>query len=427
MADRPYRTSVISRFRLASVAVLLGVGLTGVVFYAMVNSHFLGTLLSQTLGPYTDTLAEHGLASPDPEIWRRMAARHHVTILVMPAAGDSFAYDVAGEPLSPTSPALDERPIRSMRIGEDGTRVTFYWHLLSFSESHAPLLGGLVLMVVTVVGSALMFQQRQLKPLAQLRSGVDALTRGDFETRVPIVRDDEIGQVAGAFNVMAGRIGEMIDDRERLLADVSHELRSPITRMKVALELMPEGDKRDALSRDLKEMESLISMLLEREALRSRADRLERREVDLSVLAGEVVAAFAGRGPGVERVAGDPVTVRADPAMIKLLLQNLIDNAVKFSSPDSRPVTVTLETADGQAILRVADDGTGIPAGGEERLFEPFVKLDPARGHGAGYGLGLDLCRRVVELHGGTIRLLPREPRGTEAVVTLPSESRSPS
>ncbi len=328
------------------------------------------------------------------------------------------AFDDLGEPLPVTTPALGG-PIQAVRTGEDGTRVTFYWNLLFFRESHLPLLGGLVLMVVAVVGSALWFLQRQLKPLMKLHDGVDALTRGDFEVRVPVVRDDEIGRVAEAFNVMAGRVGEMIDDRERLLADVSHELRSPITRMKVALELMPDGDKRDALARDLKEMENLIAVLLEREALRSRADRLDREEVALDALAGEVAAAFAEEGPGVELVSDKAVRIHADPAMLKLLIQNLVDNAVKFSRPDSQPVAITLESEEDRVVLRVADDGIGIPAGSEERLFEPFVKLDPSRGHAAGYGIGLNLCQRIVQLHGGTIRLLPRDPRGTEAVVTL--------
>ncbi len=190
--------------------------------------------------------------------------------------------------------------------------------------------------------------------------------------------------------------------------------------MKVALELLPESGKRGALARDLKEMEELIAVLLEREALRSRHGRLDTEEVDLSALAGEVAAAFAGRGPGVELAASGAVTVDADPAMLKLLLQNLLDNALKFSLPDSRPVAITLEATGDRAVLRVADDGIGIPVDSEERLFAPFVKLDPVRGHGAGYGLGLNLCQRVVQLHGGTIRLRPREPRGTEAVVMLP-------
>jgi signal transduction histidine kinase len=223
---------------------------------------------------------------------------------------------------------------------------------------------------------------------------------------------------------MAGRVGQMINDRERLLADVSHELRSPIARMKVALEFVPQGDKRDSLARDLREMEKLIAVLLEREELRSRAGRLKGEEMDLDALTGEVVAAFAGRVPGVEFVSSGAVTIHADASLMKLLIQNLLDNAVKFSHPDSRSVVVTLETAPDQVILRVADDGIGIPTGCEEKIFEPFVKLDQARGHGVGYGIGLNLCQRIVQLHDGTIRLLPREPRGTEAVVTI---SRRPS
>jgi signal transduction histidine kinase len=109
------------------------------------------------------------------------------------------------------------------------------------------------------------------------------------------VRNDEIGQAAEAFNTMARRVGQMIDDRERSLADVSHELSSPIARMKVALELLPPDEKRDGIMRDVREMESLISVLLERQALRSRSIRPER--LDLGLLASEVVAANAGREP----------------------------------------------------------------------------------------------------------------------------------
>jgi signal transduction histidine kinase len=117
---------------------------------------------------------------------------------------------------------------------------------------------------------------------------------------------------------------------------------------------------------------------------------------------------------------GAPIEIVADRTLAKALLHNLLDNALKFSRPDSAPVEVSLEAAGDSVVLRVADDGIGIPAGREEDLLEPFVKLDPARGHHSGYGLGLDLCRRIVELHGGTIELRRRSPRGTEAVVSLP-------
>lgn len=396
---------------------MIGIGLVGAVFYAVVSNHFLGAIIGRTLGPYSDTLARHGFASPDPEIWRRMAETHDVAILIEPARGEATAFDERGRSVAPAS--LGEGPIRAVRTAEDGTRVTFDWKIGSFGNAHGPLLGGLLVMVTAVVGSAFWFLQRQLKPLALLRTGVDAVARGDFAARVPIVRDDEIGQIAGAFNAMTGRVGGMIDDRERLLADVSHELRSPLARMKVALEFLPPGDKRDTLARDVKEMDGLIGVLLEREGLRSRTDRLERRAIDLDTLTREVAAAFTGRGPGVEVVSRGAVEVHGDPALLALLIRNLIDNAVKFSHPDGRPVQVAFQREADAVSLSVSDDGIGIAPGNEERLFEPFVKADRARGHHAGYGIGLDLCRRIVRLHGGTIALHPRQPRGTRAVVEL--------
>ena len=345
--------------------------------------------------------------------------RHGVIILVAPAHGDTIAFNSKGERLSPDAPELEKAQLQSVRTSADGTRVTFYWTLWSFWGGQLPLLLGLLALIVGVVGSAFLFLQRQLRPLAWLQSGVEAVAQGNLQTRVPVVRDDEIGRVAEAFNVMTGRVGEMIDDRERLLADVSHELRSPIARMKVALEFVPEGDKRDALARDLREMQGLIDVLLEREAMRSRAARRELKSVDLGVIAADVVASFAAQGPGVEFEPIGDATVEGDPALLKLLLQNLVDNAIKFSSPDSAPVSVKLEAHGDKVTLRVADDGIGIPAGSEERIFEPFVKMDRARGHRVGYGLGLNLCQRIAQVHGGMIKLESREPRGAEAVVEL--------
>jgi len=402
------------------VSVIVGVSLIGAVFYGLLSSHYLAAMLGRTLGPYSDALAQHALANRDPNVWAAMARQHGVAIRVELADGQVAVFDADGKAVSSLEPTTLPGRFQAVRTAPDGSRVVLSWSMGTFRESHLPMLGGLIVLLTLVVGAAFWFLQRQLRPLAWLRDGVEAVADGDFQTRVPVVRDDEIGQVAGSFNVMARRVGEMIDDRERLLADVSHELRSPIARMKVAVELLPEGDKRDSLARDLREMEHLIAVLLERERLRTHDGRLETRPVDLTVLVREVAAAFEGRKPGVEVHGGEQIVVQADAALIRLLAQNLVDNAVKFSLPDSRPVVVSLQPATDEVVLRVADDGVGIPAGGGPRLFEPFVKLDPARGHHGGYGLGLNLCQRIVGLHGGSIRLDRRDPRGTEVVVTLP-------
>ena len=400
--------------------MIVGVLLAGATFFGMLHSEHRGSDIQHALGPYTDALAHHALDNADPQVWKSMAQRHHVTILGRTADGDSVAFNNLGESLALDDPALDASRLQSVRSAVDGSSVTFFWTTVSAEQNYHPLLLGLLVVLTVVVGSAFWFLQRQLRPLSWLHAGVDAVGRGDFVHRVPVVRSDEIGQVAEAFNEMAGRVGEMIDDRERLLADVSHELRSPLSRMKVALEFMPEGDKREALSRDMKEMESLIAVLLEREELRSRTGRLDGELVDLAELVGQVVGEFSTKPPGVEFHSSGAVSGYADPALMRMLVQNLLDNAIKFSHPDSAPVTVTLKREKDQIALAVADDGIGVPANRVAEVFEPFVKLERSRGHGVGYGVGLNLCQRIVQLHGGTIELIPRKPRGTEVLVRYP-------
>lgn len=408
--------SVLSRIRFAGLAIMAGVALAGAIFYAFVNDHFVGSVVSRSLGPYTDALADIGFSSSDPAIWRSVASRHDLWILVEPPDGEAVLFDPDGQ-TQPVEPGREWTRFRAERWGPDQTKVTMYWTLSSFGEAHLPLLGSLLIMVAGVVGSGFWFLQQQLKPLSWLRNGVNAIAQGDFAARVPVVRNDEIGEVAEAFNEMAGRVGEMIEDRERLLGDVSHELRSPLSRMKVALEFMPEGPKRDALDRDIREMEGLVVALLEREELRSRSAPIAATPVDLTALTAEVVETFKGREPRIELISNGAVPVNGDANWLELLVKNLLDNAVKFSRPGASPVQVEIRSDDDGILFTIRDDGIGVPTDDTEKLFEPFVKLDPARGHESGYGLGLNLCQRIVHLHGGTIDIRPREEGGTEVLV----------
>ncbi len=250
---------------------------------------------------------------------------------------------------------------------------------------------------------------------------VEKVSAGDLSTRVPVVRGDEIGQVGRAFNHMTQRVEQMLNDHDRLMADVSHELRSPMARIKVALEMLPEGDKREQIATDIREMEALTSALLERERIKNRTARPDHTEFDLVAMAREIVDSFADRATLVV-LAESPETllIRADAALLKVLLQNLVDNAVKFSLDDSGRVEVRLVRGEKSVTISIIDDGRGIPEDMTDRVLEPFVKLDPSRGHRSGYGLGLNLCQRIVQAHKGSIEIQPREPRGTVAAVELP-------
>jgi signal transduction histidine kinase len=232
---------------------------------------------------------------------------------------------------------------------------------------------------------------------------------------------DEVGQVARAFNHMTGRVEQMINDHDRLMADVSHELRSPLARIKLALEMLPEGDKREQIATDIREMEALTSALLERERIKIRTARPDYAEFDLVAMTRGIVDSFAGRTPGVVLAESpEALNIQADEALLRMLLQNLVDNAVKFSLDDSGPVEVRLARGEESVTVSTDDDGRGIPEDMTDRVLEPFVKLDPSRGHHSGYGLGLNLCQRIVQAHDGSIEIKSRVPRGTSVIVELP-------
>ncbi|MEE8526301.1 MAG: ATP-binding protein, partial [Thermoanaerobaculia bacterium] len=403
------RSSLVSRFAASTAVLVAAVVVLAVVFFVVLHSDYFHGTMNAMLRGFTLSMAE--VIWRDPDLAQKVAHRHKVGIILVTPDG-RVAFGPDGEPIDPEEQLrAGSRYQRIDTTGPDGRQMSFFWDKLEFVRLYRPLLVGLFVLLLVMIGATYAFQLAQLRPLRWLRTGVAAVSRGDFTTRVPVVRQDEIGQVAQAFNQMTRRVEQMINDRERLLGDVSHELRSPLARIKVALELLPESDKRDLITKDVRAMESLTAVLLERERVRSvaartRADGREAEFVDLAAVVREVVDGFVDRPPGVE--LADPTAsmeVRADAALMGVLIQNLVDNAIKFSLPDSQPVEVRLRSSNAAVELVVSDDGRGIPEAETERVFEPFVKLDPARGHRTGYGLGLDLCRRIVEAHDGSIEL----------------------
>jgi len=422
-------SSILMRF--ATTTGLLAVAVVGlaIIFFHTIRGDIFQGAFQAPLKEWSATIAGH--IGKDLKRAQSVAKSHHIGVIVWTEDGN-YAYSPEGEPVEPDKLLKNTSGFRQIEThirhatehgGDNQTmRYTFMLDKDEFDDDRTPLLLGLVFVLLFIIGLAYAMQASLLRPLKWLHSGVEAVSEGDFSTRVPVVRNDEIGKVARAFNQMTTRVQEMMDDRERLLADVSHELRSPLARMKVALELMPEGDKRDAIAQDIRTMESLTTALLEREQIRTRiqSDMADSNTgtVNLVVLAAEVIDNFHKISPGVDlHVPPQNLEIKGDPALYKILLQNLIDNALKFSLPDSEPVMVSLGQSDEGIEIIVDDDGLGIPDDQAEKVFEPFVKLNPARGHRSGYGLGLNLCHRIVQANGGQITIHKRDPRGTRVRV----------
>jgi signal transduction histidine kinase len=287
----------------------------------------------------------------------------------------------------------------------------------------------LLLFVATVVtllvGGAGLVMRRVFTPLKHIADGVAQVAAGNLSHAVPEEGSREFATLARAFNDMTDRVKQMLAMRERLLLDASHELRSPLTRMKVALEFVPAGPARESLQEDLVEMEQLVTAILESARLARAGEEIRRRRFDLAPLLRKVAARFADRAPGV-LLDGEPAPcfIDGDPDLVATVLRNVVDNAVKYSAQAAEPVRVALELRDGTARVTVRDRGEGIPAADLPRVFDPFYRVDRSRSRGTGgYGLGLSLCKSIVTAHGGTIAVESAVGAGTTVTVTLPAAS----
>jgi signal transduction histidine kinase len=261
-----------------------------------------------------------------------------------------------------------------------------------------------------------------LTPLSWLSDGVRQVGSGNFDYRLPVKRLDEFGTLAEAFNSMTGRISEMLHARERLLLDVSHELRSPITRMRVALEFLPPSPVTHGMQADIHDMEAMVTEIVETQRLASPYGRLSLERADVCALVREVVTERAHSVPAVVLENTPPgITALLDRARMKTVFKNVIDNALKYSDAGSDPVRVSVGRRNGSIVIQVRDAGQGIPVEDLPHVFEPFYRVDKSRSRRTGgYGLGLSICKNIMEAHGGAVTVAREPGRGTTVELLLP-------
>jgi signal transduction histidine kinase len=228
---------------------------------------------------------------------------------------------------------------------------------------------------------------------------------------------------------MTDRIRDMVLTKEQLLLDMSHELRSPITRVKVALEFLPDGQAKESIISDIAEMERMINEILETARVHHLHGSLTLRRVPLADLLLDVLSEFEHQPPGV-RTDDLPSNseIRADPERVKTVFRNVLSNAVKFSNPDSNPIRILVKTHPTSIVVQISDTGIGIPRDELPFVFEPFYRVDKSRAKDkGGYGLGLSLCKTIMEAHGGRIEVESTPNVGTTVSLHFPDESQGSS
>ncbi len=262
-------------------------------------------------------------------------------------------------------------------------------------------------------------------PLREMEKATTRMARGDYAVRVRSDAADEVGRLAVAFNAMAAELAEVDRQRRDLVANASHELRTPITGLQATLENLIDGvvpctpATLVAMHAQVERLARLVHDLLDLSRLEAGVATLHVGPVALVDLVHTVVGDVRTALPGltVEVVADrDDTKVHADPDRLAQVLTNLLTNAARYSAH----VQVEVAATPTGARLAVVDDGPGIPAGEEGRIFERFYRADRAR-NAAGSGLGLAISRWIVDLHGGSIRAERLEPHGCRMVVELPS------
>jgi signal transduction histidine kinase len=297
----------------------------------------------------------------------------------------------------------------------DGTEVAFRTDV---PRAGPPLPGRIFVelgLLTLVLGAVLYLMARTItRPLTDLARAADAAGRGERHAALRETGARELREATHAFNVMQERLHRYLDSRTHVLAAMSHDLRTPLTRLKLRVEALGDAAQRERFGADLDEMIAMVTSALN--LFKGLDDDEPLQTVDLGALLDELEREFAELGTDLEIAGAVRASANAKPKALKRCLTNLVSNAAKYGGR----ATVVIEDGE-HLVIRVLDEGPGIPEDSLEEVFEPFFRLERSRNSATGgTGLGLGIARDIAQAHGGSLVLRNRSPHGLEAIVTLP-------
>ncbi len=328
------------------------------------------------------------------------------------------AQSMARVPAEVNAPRIErsEHVVTEVQL-KDGSWVNFdHPRPSSVVDSPVRLVLSLAVLLLSVLLLSFLAVRWLTRPLSTLARAADELGRDIHRPPLPEEGPLEVRAAAVAFNTMQARLRDYIYERTRILTAVSHDLRTPITRLRLRAELLADEELKTKLVRDLQEMENMTNATLS--FLRGFEDREALQSVDLMALLESLETDSVDTGYDVQLLGRIERPVMLRPRALRRLLDNLVTNAIRYG----KRAIVTVEDLGSEVVIRVRDAGPGIPPNELEKVFEPYYRLETARSQdGGGTGLGLSIARNIAELHGGTLILQNHPAGGLEAILNIPS------
>lgn len=364
-------------------------------------AHVPSMLVPRAIAPNPDGVIITPI-TPVPPMLRTPAPSDPVPEYSEPPSGPPIAINAPGRSLFGLAPApfVEGDFVAALRM-QDGR-----WSVVQPVDSPFPnswqrrVLLWFAISLGLVAPFGWLFARRLVKPLDRFARAAEQLGRDPAVAIGPLDGPAEIGRAAHAFNLMQGRLRAFVDDRTAMVGAISHDLRTPLTRMRFRIEDVPDNDVRDGLLEEVEAMEAMIAQVID--YIRDASMPGARERLDLATLVEEAAADARMIGGQVVIEHSDPAPVEVDVLGVRRVLDNLLENAIKYGDR----ARIRLRTEAGSAIAEIIDEGPGLPDDEMERAFEPFYRSVAARSSPkSGSGLGLAVCRSIARAHGGDVQL----------------------
>jgi signal transduction histidine kinase len=314
-----------------------------------------------------------------------------------------------------SAPDHDGRPLLAIRL-QDGETITTRMLAGPPPRRFGPVTLTLLFIAISMTLLGLWAARALTSPLRAFAKAAEGFNLDAAFAPLPERGPHEIRTAARAFNQMRDRIKHLIEDRVRMLAAVGHDLRTPITRLRLRSEFVEDEALRGRMLSDLDQMKAMVEAVLV--YLRDGRSQEGLTKIDLATSLQTIADQFADLGHDVRYAGPDHAAIPARPDALHRAIANLVDNAVRYGGK----ALIRLAVAPAAVTITIEDDGPGIPEADKATMLEPFQRGEAARtmDSATGFGLGLSIARAVVEAHGGTLTLANREPRGLAATIALP-------